>query len=455
MKHSRLVIIGGGVTGLAAAWEAQTHIGDAYTLIESEPRLGGKVITARREAPGGQGTFVIDGGPESFVTRKPELTELAEEAGIAGDLIDPGAESAGVYVLTDGSPLPVPTSAGVFVRTPLLSLKAKARFLAEPFVKPRTDEADESLASFVTRRLGPEANERMMGPVLGGIYQADPERQSILVAAPVMRTMEKDHGSLFRAMLARGRARRRQPRRYPSFVSFEDGTQPLIDGIADRLTGKVMTGTEAVAVSASHGGGVEVTLSTGGRLTADAAVLACPAPAAASMLDHPAADLLREFRATDIGTATLVYPRGSLGRLAGIRGCMVPAREQRRIDAVMVTSQRMPRRGVAGYEMVRVVFGANDPALVGLPDDPLRAALHAELVDLFGVTADPLDIVSFRWPGGYPQADVGHLDRVDAVEASLPATVTVAGSAYRGVGVPDCIRQGRDAARRLLSKESR
>lgn len=440
------------MTGVAAAWEAQQRIGGDYTLVESEGRLGGKVITAHRDGPDGAGTFVIDGGPESFVTRKPELTRLAEEAGIDDALIDPGSESSGMFVLTDGHPLAVPTSPGVFLRTRLLSPRGKLRFLAEPFARPRTDDADESLASFVTRRLGREASERMMGPVLGGIYQADPERQSIQVTAPVMREMERDHGSLFRALLARVRARKATAApRYPAFVSFAHGTQPLIDGVADHLSGTILTGTAVVSVRRTSEG-YEVALADGTVLATEAVILACPAPVAAAILDHPVAGQLAGIRATDIGTATLIYPAGTLGRLEDVRGCMIPAREGRRIDAVMVTSQRMPARGVPGYAMVRVVFGSNDPSLVGRSDPDLLTELHSELVDLFGVNADPVDIVSFHWPNGYPQADVGHLDRVAALEAGLPPGLAVAGSAYRGVGVPDCIRQGRDAARRLLTE---
>lgn len=222
-----------------------------------------------------------------------------------------------------------------------------------------------------------------------------------------------------------------------------------MDGIAGQLLGTVLTGT-AVRRITQTAEGFEAILADGTTVETEGVVLACPAPVAAELL--PAAAVgFRQIRYTDIGTATLVYPTGGLGRLAGIRGCMVPKREGRRIDAVMVTSRRMPSRSVAGYDMVRVVFGANDPSLVGLPDDELTAALHAELVDLFGLESQPVRVVATHWPKGYPQADVGHLRLVDQLEAGLPAGVAVAGSAYRGVGVPDCIRQGREAVRRLVA----
>lgn len=449
---TQLIVVGGGITGLAAAWEAQKTLGDDYILVESGPRLGGKISTVRRPDPDGRGEFVVDGGPESFVTRKPELTQLAEELGIAEDLIDPGAESSGMYVLTDGRPQRVPTTPGSFVCSRLLSVGGKARFLAEPFVRPRRDVADESLASFVTRRLGRQAYERMFGPVLGGIYQANPEVQSIQVTAPVMQEMEREHGSLFRAALARGRAKRRKPGRYPAFVSFPQGTQPLVDSLAVQLSGRILTGSAAARVRPETDG-FTVTLASGEVLTTKTVILACPAAAAAAMLDHRVADSLQELRTTDIGTATLIYRGEELGALADIRGCMVPAREGRRVDAVMVTSQRMPARSMPGFTMVRVIFGSNDPSLVGLPDSELLPALATELADLFGVKATPEAIVSFHWPQGYPQAEVGHLARLDAIESQLPAGLALAGSPYRGVGVPDCIRQGQAAARRLLIKE--
>lgn len=454
MKHTRLVIVGGGVTGLAAAWEAQRVVGDDYLLVESEPRLGGKVVTTHRPGPGGDGAFVIDGGPESFVSRKPDLTRLVEETGLADQLIDPGAESRGMFVLTGGQALPVPMSAGSFLTTGLMTVGGKARMLAEPFIRGRADAADESLAAFVSRRLGRQASERMIGPVLGGIYHTDPARQSIAVTAPIMREMEASYGSLVRAAVARGLAKRRQPpRRYPAFVSFAGGAQGLVDGIEARLTGEIVVGTGVRRVG-EVAGGMEVQLADGRNLTADAVILACPAPVAATVLDHPATQLLKRIDYNDVGTATLIYPTGTLGQLASVRGCMVPAREERRIDAVMVTSKRMPDRTVPGYEMVRVFFGANDPSLVGLPDGALLSALHTELDDLFAVPAEPLGITAFHWPGGYPQAAVGHLGLVDQIEAELPDTIAVAGSAYRGVGVPDCIRQGRTAAQRVLAKET-
>lgn len=452
--NRRLLIVGGGIAGLAAAWEAQRRVGDDYLLVESAPRLGGKIITRRLAAPDGSGEFIIDGGPESFVTRKPELIQLAEETGLSEALIDPGTETDGMHVLTDGVPLPVPMTPGSLVRTPLLSATGKARLLAEPFIKAKTAADDESLDAFARRRLGPQAAERMLGPVLGGIHQADPERQSLQATAPALWGMERDHGSLFRALLVRAKTKKRQPpARYPAFLSFAHGAQALVDGVAAQLAGDITTNTSVVGVQPGADG-FAVHLSDGQTVSARAVILACPVTQAAGLLDDHLAGYLRRIRTVSIGTATLVYPAGSLAHLDRIGGCMVPRREGRRIDAVMVTSRRMPDRSVPGYHLVRVVFGANDPGLVGADEAQLRQVIGAELAAGFGVGVDPVASVSFHWPQGYPQADVGHLARLDAWERRLPQGLAVAGAAYRGAGVPDCIRQGRAAATLVLTGAS-
>jgi protoporphyrinogen/coproporphyrinogen III oxidase len=221
-KH--IVIIGGGITGLSAAWELQGRGHTAYTLLEQDSRWGGKVITAQRSAPAG-GNFIIDGGPESFITRKPEVWELAHELGIQHQLATPGSETSHMFILTQGKPLAVPLNPVLFLTSPILSARGKLRMLVEPFCPPRRDGEDESLAEFVTRRLGREALDRFIGPVLAGIYNTDPERQSILTTSPIMREMEAEYGGLFKAVLGRRRKKSSQApgSARPRFITFSAG----------------------------------------------------------------------------------------------------------------------------------------------------------------------------------------------------------------------------------------
>ena len=199
-----VVIVGGGIAGLSAAWELQKSGGGRLrlTVLEQDARWGGKILTERLPAPDG-GTFVVDAGPESFVTRKPALWQLITELGLQEAAQPLGSEAGGTYVLDEGTLRALPLGPLAFVRSPLLSWRGKLRLLAEPFIPAKKDDADESLADFVTRRLGREALEKFVGPVLGGIYNTNPETQSILVTSPIMRQMEKESGSLVRAALSR------------------------------------------------------------------------------------------------------------------------------------------------------------------------------------------------------------------------------------------------------------
>ena len=206
-KH--IVIIGGGITGLSAAWEIQHQPQNRvrYSLLEADSCWGGKVVTAKVPGPEG-GEFIIDGGAESIVTRKPEAWDIAHELGLAERIQDPGSETSDMFVLDGGVPVAIPLSPGAFIASKLLTTRGKMRLLAEPFIPAKRDQEDETLAEFASRRLGVEAMEKLIGPVLAGIYNTDPHQQSILTTSPIMREMEAEYGSLFKAVIGRMRAAR-------------------------------------------------------------------------------------------------------------------------------------------------------------------------------------------------------------------------------------------------------
>lgn len=451
-----VVVAGGGITGLSAAWELQQHAGSAVrvTVIEATSRWGGKVQTDAFEIPGA-GAFTVDAGPESFVTRKPEAWELAQALGLADQLISPGSETRGMYVLHHGRPQPVPLGPVAFVRSPLLTARGKLRLLAEPFVPAPAAGGDESLASFVARRLGREALEAFVGPILAGIYNADPEHQSLLATAPVMRALEREHGSLVAGALARAARPRRSANgaRPPRFFSFANGAQALIDRLVERLQARLLLHT-AVEHIVAQGEKFAVLLTGGVRLVADAVILATPASTAALLLKQAApeaAALLGRIRYNSIGTVSLAVRASDLPAGLKVRGLMVPRRAGRAIDAVTFTSAKLPTRAPEGHALLRVFFGAGDPSLVTLDDERLLAVVSRELRDLLGLNVPILSYRAYRWPNGFPQAAVGHLEQVEAIERCLPPRLLLAGSAYHGVGVPDCIRQGSQAARQVLA----
>lgn len=459
MTH--IIIIGGGITGLSAAWELQQRAGEQVnlTVLEADSRWGGKVLTQTMPSPEpeGGGQFVIDAGPESFVTRKPAAWQLTRELGLVEQAFNPGNEAAGTYVLDHGRVRPLPLGPRAMLTTDLLSWRGKLRLLAEPFIPPRLDGGDESLAEFVTRRLGPEMLEKVVGPVLGGIYNSDPTTQSVLITAPIMRELEAQ-GSLVWGTVKHSRRRRRELAQDPHpppgrFLGFPTGAQVLVEALTQQLRGDLRLNTAVDTLSLlPDGSGALVSLGNGIELEAQAVIIATPANVAARLLqevDTAVAGQLAQIRHVDIGTVSLAYPTEAVAHIAPLRGLMIPRREGRRIDAVTWTSAKIAGRAPAGYELLRVFFGGGDSTAVGLPDDELVEMVRGELADLLNITAVPLDYRIARWPRSYPQADVGHLDLVAAIEQALPHPFYVTGSSYRGLAVPDCIAQARETARRV------
>jgi oxygen-dependent protoporphyrinogen oxidase len=446
-----LVIIGGGITGLSAAWEAQQR-GIPYTLLEASDRWGGKVISSELRMNGAR--FLVDGGPDTVVTRKPEAWDLTNELGILDQVDNPGSETRGIYVLDNGVPQPIPLSPFRFISSTLMTTRGKLRMMMEPFQPARKDDADESLGDFVRRRLGEEALDKFIGPVLGGIYNTDPNIQSIMVSSPVMREMEKESGSLILAAIQRGlRARKSlNGATKPRFITYKDGVQGLVDNLVKRLTGDLRLKTRAQFVK-QDALGYRVWTSNAEMIHADAVMLATLANVASGLvkdISEEASHKLGTIRHNHIGTVSLVYKESDLPKL-DINGLMIPRREKRSIDAVTFTSKKMPQRFLAGYAVLRVFIGGGKPEVVEYEEERLIEVVQQELLELLGISAQPQAYQIFRWQNGFPQAEVGHLELIDEIEKFLPANMALAGSSYRGIAVPDCIRQGRDAVKRLVN----
>ena len=447
-----IAIIGGGITGLSAAWEAQQR-GIPYTLLEASDRWGGKIISTEIKYNGE--AFLVDGGPDTIVTRKPEAWDLTAELGILHQVDDPGSETRGIYVLDDASPQPLPLSPFRFIGSRLMTPRGKLRMLAEPFQPARKDEADESLGDFVRRRLGEEALDKFIGPVLGGIYNTDPNVQSIMVSSPVMREMEKESGSLFRAALARAfrpRPNRQRREKKPRFITYKNGIQGIVDSLVSQLTGDLRLNARAGLIMRDSYG-YQIVTSDGKTIHTGAIVLATLANVATGLLkelSRGASERLGRIRHNHIGTVSLVYKESELPQL-DITGLMIPRREKRAIDAVTFTSKKMPQRASEGYALVRVFIGGGKPEVAEYDDRKLMLTVRSELFSLLGITAQPMAYKFFRWKDGFPQAEVGHLDLIDEIEKYLPENIVLAGSSYRGIAIPDCIRQGRDAIHKILT----
>jgi oxygen-dependent protoporphyrinogen oxidase len=450
-RDQTIAIIGGGISGLSAAWYLQQAAPETQVhIIEASDRWGGKIIT-RREVG-----FVVDGGPDTFVTRKPEVWNLARELNIHSQVIDAGSETRDIHVMHEGQLYPIPLSPPAFIGSKLLSWRAKFRMLAEPFVKTRRDFDDESLSAFVDRRLGKEARERFLAPVLAGIYNANPDRQSIMTTSPVMRAMEREHGGLFRGALARMLAARKNqtPAEAPParFINFETGAQELIDALVVNIKAAFHLRTAVVMIERTSAR-FNLTLSDGSTLTADFIILATPANISADLLSQIAPSAARELSKIEfasIGTLALIYQPGELQFDFPIRGLMIPRKEGRPIDAITWTTAKLPQRTPGDEEMLRVFFGGARPETASMSKNELLPIVQQELEAILGINVSPSRAFHFAWPNGYPQADVGHLNLVAQIEAELPAGIFVTGSSFRGLAVPDCIMQSIQTTKKLV-----
>lgn len=466
MPH--VTIIGGGIAGLATAYYLQRKSGKSgipfsYSLIESTPRLGGKILTDR------MGDFIIEGGPDSFITQKPWATQLCHELGLADRLIPTNDERRNIYVLSKGKLVPfpggyrltVPTEFIPFALSPLISPLGKLRMGLDLVIPPRREQGDESLADFIRRRLGAEALDKIAGPVMAGIYVADPERLSLLSTFPMFAEMEQKYGSLIKAMRVSKKLTASPnasnngsgpPAPGPSggfssmFTSLRGGMQELVEALAAQLQGDLRLGSRVIGLRRLSPG-FEVTLDSSRTLQTDAVVIATPAFIAAGLLEpiEPRlAALLRQIRYVSTATVSLGYRRTDLPTDLNGFGFMVPKSENRQILACTWSSTKFDHRAPADGALLRLFIGGDtkEHLVETLGDEELFALAQTELKAIMGITAPPVAQRIFRWPKGNAQYDVGHLDRVAEMEqlaAAIPG-LYLTGSAFRGIGLPDCIK---------------
>ena len=480
----QVAIVGGGISGLAAAYYLQRHAAAAnrafsYALIESSPRLGGKILTD--EVHGfGDTPFVVEGGPDSFLTQKPWALQLMRELGLEDRLLGTNDHLRKTFVLHKGRPTPlpdgvlmiVPTKIMPFALSPLISPWGKLRMGLDLLIPAKRDDEDETLADFIRRRLGDEALDKIAEPLLSGIYNAEAEKQSLLSTFPRFRDIEKKHGSLILGMLASRAKRPASPapaapstnghgpsKPISMFMSLRGGTRELVDTLVTKLTGDVRLGTGVVAIDAlPDGAGYRLTLSDGSSIDAQKVVLATPSFVSAGLvreLAPSAADLLDDIRYVSTGTISLGFRRREVSHPLKGFGIVIPRSERRPINAITWSSTKFDYRAPEGHVLLRVFFGGSrTPEMVDRTDDELLAIARSELKAIMDVDAQPVFHRVYRWHNATAQYDVGHLSRVAAIEAALPPGLLVTGSPYRGIGVPDCVHQGQMTAETLWAQLS-
>ncbi len=455
-----ITIIGGGIAGLATAFYLEKRAREQgreiqYVLLERSDRWGGKIATESVDG------FLIEGGPDLLLTQKPAGIQLCKDLGLADRLISTNNDRQRTFLVRDGKLVAFPEDFSLvparfwpLVRSPLYSFCGKVRMGLEVFVPRRRDEGDESLASFIGRRLGVEA-VNIGGAMLAGIHSADAERLSMRCAFPMYVAMEQRYGSLIKGVRAMRKTRAKSSAMFQTLIG---GMGELVDALVAQLDGDLRRGVAVGAVRKTDGGfevvaGDEV-------IETDAVVMATPAYVSADLVADFAPGLslmLRGVRYVSTATVSLGYRKRDVEGQHDFEGFgfLSPKHEGRRITACTWVSTKLNFRAPDDGVLVRTfVGGTGQEDLVDLDDEALIAQSREELEDLMGLTADPVFARIFRWRKGRPQFDVGHLDRVAEMEhlAAQVGGLFLTGSAYRGSAIPDCIVQAVDTVDRILGE---
>lgn len=433
-------------------------------LLEGSGRLGGVLQTVHRDG------YLIERSADNFIANVPWALDLSRRIGFSEQLIPTSTEQRQAMVVCrgrlervpEGFMLMAPRRLWPLVTTPILSLRGKLRLFGELFVGRQQASGDESLAAFTRRRLGREAFERLVQPLVGGIYAADPEKLSLRATLPRFIDMEQRHGGLLKASWKTKNAddgERGSGARYGLFVAPRDGMSSLVEAIAARLPpASVRLKQHVEHLTPTADGGWKVGIEHEGRrseLPCDAVIVTAGAPIAARLLrpmDATLADRLAEIPYAGTSIVSLAYPRDRVSRGLDSFGFVVPAIEQRQILAASFSSVKFPGRAPQGSVLVRVfIGGACQSELANLSDERLLEIATGELAELIGARGEPLLAEIARWPASMPQYHLGHCERVDAIEQAVQAwpTLALAGNAYRGVGIPHCIRSGETAAEQI------
>lgn len=459
-KAYDVVVVGGGISGLATAWYLQqAEPALKIALAERASQPGGKVLTEQVSLPD-VGDFIVDAGPDSFITMKPYAYQLVQALGLSDALIPANEHKRPTYVLQKGKPVPLPEGLLMiipsrfmpFARSSLISIMGKLRMAMDWFIPPIETNDDETLAQFVRRRLGQEALDKLAEPLMSGIYNADAERQSLLATFPRFRQMERQHGGLIRGMLAgkRQSTRGKNAQQAPPFVSLKQGTQQLIDALIAQLEIDIYLATEVTQIESDQQGGYAVQLDSGTILHAHSIVMATPAQITARLIQtiSPATSaMLKTIRYVSTGTLSLAFRTEDIPAEFNGVGIVIPRIEHRAINAITISSRKFKGRAPEGYTLLRVYFGGvRSPESMMLTDEMLLKVAADELKSILGIVATPIFHRIYRWQQSNPQYDVDHLTLVQNIEQSLPAGLYVTGSAYHGVGLPDCVHQAKQTS---------
>lgn len=450
MTKTTVAIIGGGISGLSAALALHKQK-VPYLVLEAGERLGGVIRTERRDG------FLLEGGPDSMLAQKPEGVALCRELGLGERLVPTNPDQRAVYVLhrrrlqplPEGMMLAVPTKLLPFLASGLFSWPGKLRMGLDVVIPGRNGQADESIASFLRRRFGQEAVDRLGEPLLAGIHAGDPERLSILATFPRFRELERVHGSLVRGLWATPRPKLAPGATPPAaFYSLRGGLGELVEALVSRLDASALRTSTSVRRVEATTEGFSLATEGGDPVAARRVIVAAPgpriAPALASLLPE-AARALGAIPFASSATVLLGYRRDDVAHPLDGYGMVVPATEGLRTTALSFVSTKFPFRAPEGHVLLRgFLGGVRDPGALSLRDDEMIETVTRDMREVLGLRGEPVLTRVFRWPGGTPQLEVGHLERMREVEQAVAAVpgLFLTGAGVRSTGIPDSVADG-------------
>jgi oxygen-dependent protoporphyrinogen oxidase len=457
----RVAIVGGGISGLSAAYYLAKH-GIGCTLIEQRDRLGGVIRTERIHG------CVLEAGPDSYISQKPWALQLIRELGLGAGVIGSNDRERVTYVLKRGKlvPLPdglmlmIPTKILPLVKTSLLGWGTKIRMGMEWFRQPSVGQApgpDQSVADFVAEHYGREAVDYLAEPLLAGVYGGDPSRLSIASVLPRFVELERKYGSLTKGVLHERRNTAKQAKGMPLFQTLKGGLGQLVDALVEqtRPAPELLRGTAEALERQAAGLRIRV---NGAWLEADRVVLASQAYQAGALLgsvDAALASLLNAVPYSNSITISLGYDRAGFRHPLNGFGFLIPKKERKLMVACTWVGTKFSHRVPEDKAVLRCFAGGENAGVLSLSDEELAAGVRSELRDIMGVTETPVFTHIARWPRSMAQYTVGHADRVEEIEsrvAQIPG-LHLAGNAYHGIGIPDCIRMGKEAAEAIVRSE--
>ena len=446
----RVVVVGAGIAGLAGADRLlRSDDGPEVVVLEQAGRVGGKIGSVE------VGGLDVEAGPDSLLARKPSAVELVRDLGLADDLVASAPVGALVWTERGLAPFPsgpfgIPSDPLAVWRSPGLSPRGKLRAMRDLVSRARRDDGDESLGSLLRRRLGDDMTDALVGPLLGGLFAGDVDRLSVRATFPELAAWERDHGGLIHGAHAAASVSRSKPAA-PMFVRLRGGLRRFPETLAQRV-GPVRIRTSTSVTAIRRAGDGYVVRTPTGELDAEAVVVTTPTYVASLLLDDVAPRASAELAAiryVSTGAVVLVYAEGTNDALPNASGFVVP-RGRLAMTACTVISKKWPDPAFGSRAIVRCFIGADGVEdIVDEPDEDIVAGVSRQIAALLPLPEPTEASAVVRWSKAMPQYDVGHLARVERIEAALPQGVVVAGQAYRGAGIADAVRSGHEAADRV------